>query len=269
MPLFGRRQVRARVTGLTWSRVVQLERQAWVAQRSSWDPALLSDVRNVHKHTETRMEMVTDMNPGMPGGAGFPGQQMPGAGGLPGQQMPGMPGAGGGFGQSAPSMRMEPRTHYYYTYEALEWQRGAELRAWGTSQDGVAWPAHDLAPGERVGSRTESYSATFSAGDKQYEMSLSEAEWRALNQGGSCTLTLGLLGGVKKATRAGALGAGRRGGRFDWRGGRFDWRAGRRGLGGAGFAAEVRVRDRAAVRGRGQPGAVRLDPPHPRVRAGR
>ena len=34
-------------------------------------------------------------------------------------------------------------------------------------------------------------------------------------------------------------------------------------------AEEVRVRDRAAVRGRGLPGAVRLDPPHPRVRARR
>jgi hypothetical protein len=34
-------------------------------------------------------------------------------------------------------------------------------------------------------------------------------------------------------------------------------------------AEEVRVRDRAAVRGPGLPGAVRLDPPHPRVRARR
>ncbi len=203
MPLFGRRPVQARVTGLTWSRVIQLERQAWVARRSDWDPALLSDVRNVHKHTETRMEMVTDMNPGMPG-TGFPGQQMPGGGGLPGQQMPGMPGTGGGFGQSAPSMRMEPRTHYYYTYEAREWQQGAELRAWGTSQDGVAWPAYEIGPGERVGEKKETYSATFTAGDKQYEMSLPEAEWRALDQGGSCQLTLGLLGRVKKATPAGA-----------------------------------------------------------------
>jgi hypothetical protein len=34
-------------------------------------------------------------------------------------------------------------------------------------------------------------------------------------------------------------------------------------------AEEVRVRDWTAVRGRGLPGAVRLDPPHPRVRARR
>lgn len=203
MPLFGRRQVQARVSGLTWSRVVQLERQEWVAKRSDWDPALLSDVRNVHKHTETRMEMVTDMNPGMPGGAGFPGQQMPGAGGFPGQQMPGMPEAGGGFGQSAPSTRMEPRTHYYYTYEALEWHTGEALRAWGASQDGVASQARDLGPGERVGSRTESYSATFSAGAKEYEATLPEQEWRALTPGGGCTLTLGLFGGVKKAAPVG------------------------------------------------------------------
>jgi hypothetical protein len=199
MPLFGKRPVQARVTGLTWSRVVRLERQQWVAKRSEWDPAFRSDVRNVHKHTETRMEMV---DPAMPGAAGLPGQQMPGAGGFPGQQMPGMPGAGGGFGQSTPAMRMEPQTHYYYTFEELEWQRGAELRAWGTSQDGVAWPAYETRPGERVGEEKETYSATFTAGDKQYEMSLPEAEWRALDQGGRCQLTLGLFGGVKKVTPA-------------------------------------------------------------------
>jgi hypothetical protein len=203
MPLFGRRPVQARVTGLTWSRVVQLERQEWAAKRSNWDPGLLSDVRNVHKHTETSMEMVTDMNPGMPGPGGFPGQQMPGAGGLPGQQMPGMPGAGGGFGQSAPAMRMEPRTHYYYTYEELEWHAGAELRAWGTSQDGVAWPAYELKPGERVRDKKESYSATFTAGEKSYEAALSEQEWRALTPGGGCRLSLGLLGGVKQVMPAG------------------------------------------------------------------
>ena len=37
----------------------------------------------------------------------------------------------------------------------------------------------------------------------------------------------------------------------------------------SGPAEEARVRDRTAVRGRGLPGAVRLDPPHPRVRARR
>lgn len=40
-------------------------------------------------------------------------------------------------------------------------------------------------------------------------------------------------------------------------------------LGGGESAEEVRVRDRAAARGRGLPGAVRLDPPHPRVRTRR
>jgi hypothetical protein len=98
---------------------------------------------------------------------------------------------------------VEPRTRVYYTYEALEWHKGEALRAWGTSQDGVAWPARDLAPGERVGGRTESYSATFTAGDKSYEATLPEQEWRALTPGGGCQLSLGLLGGVKKAMPAG------------------------------------------------------------------
>ena len=38
-------------------------------------------------------------------------------------------------------------------------------------------------------------------------------------------------------------------------------------LGGDESAEEVRVRAQAAVRGLGLPGAVRLAPPHPRVRA--
>jgi hypothetical protein len=211
MPLFGKRQVQARVTALTWSRLVQLERQEWVAERSSWVPG--DDVRNVKKHTESYWETVTDLRPGMPGAAGFPGTPgaggipgMPGAGGIPGMPgsdgTPGMPGAGGFPGTPTPSTHMEPRTRVYFTYEALEWHKGEALRAWGTSQDGVAWPARELGPDERVGGRTESYSATFSAGDKQYEAALPEREWRALAPGGGCTLTLGLLGGVKKAVPA-------------------------------------------------------------------
>ena len=57
MPLFGKRQVQARVTGVAWSRVVQLERQEWVAKRSSWVPS--DDVRNVEEHTESYWETVT------------------------------------------------------------------------------------------------------------------------------------------------------------------------------------------------------------------
>src|ERR1700722_238686 len=130
MPLFGKRQVQARVTGVAWSRAVQLERQQWVANRSSWVPS--DDVRNVEKHTESYWETVTEMQPGMPGAAGFPGT--PGAGGFP--------------GTPTPSTHVEPRTRVYYTYEALEWHKGAALRAWGTSQDGVAWPAYELGPDE-------------------------------------------------------------------------------------------------------------------------
>jgi hypothetical protein len=212
MPLFGKRQVQARVTGVAWSRVVQLERQEWVARRSSWVPS--DDVRNVEKHTESYWETVTDMQPGMPGAAGIPGMPgaggipgMPGAGGIPGMPgaggIPGMPGSGGFPGAPTPSTHMEPRTRVFYTYEALEWHQGAALRAWGTSQDGVAWPARDPGPGERVRDKEETYSATFSAGDKSYEATLPEQEWRALAPGASCRLTLGLLGAVKKVTPAG------------------------------------------------------------------
>jgi hypothetical protein len=175
MSIFGKRQVRARVTGVAWSRVVQLERQEWVAKRSNWVPS--DDVRNVKKHTESYLAAVTDTQPGMPDANGIPGP-------------PTM------------STRMEPRFRTYYTFEMLEWHKGAAPQASGTSQDGVAWPADELGPGERVRSKKETYTATFSAGGKSYEVTLTEQEWRALEPGGSCQLTLGLFGGVKTVSPA-------------------------------------------------------------------
>ena len=176
MPLFGKRQVQARVTGVAWSRVVQLEQQEWVAKRASWVPG--DGVRNVEKHTESYLATVTDTTPGPPDANGIPGPP-------------------------TTTTRMEPRFRTYYTFEALEWHKSGAPRAWGTSQDGVAWPAYELGPRERVRSSTESYSATFAAGGKSYEATLPEQEWRALTPGGSCQLTLGLFGGVKKVTPGG------------------------------------------------------------------
>jgi hypothetical protein len=173
MPLFGKRLVQARVTGVAWSRVVQLERQEWVAKRSGWVPG--DDVRNVKKHTESYLAPVTDTQPGPPGPDGMPGPP-------------------------TTSTRLEPRFRTVYTYEALEWHKGTAPRASGTSQDGVAWPAYELGPGERVRGKKETYTATFSAGDKTYEASLPEQEWRALPPGGGCQLRLGLFGGVKQVT---------------------------------------------------------------------
>jgi hypothetical protein len=164
------------VTGVTWSRVVQLERQEWVAKRSSWVPS--DDVRNVKKHTESYLAAVTDTQPGMPDANGMPGPP-------------------------TTTTRMEPRFRTYYTFETLEWHKGAAPQASGTSQDGVAWPAYELGPRERVRNQTETYTANFAAGDKTYEAKLPEQEWRALRPGGSCQLTLGLFGGVKKVTPAG------------------------------------------------------------------
>lgn len=175
MPLFGKRQVQAQVTGVAWSRVVQLERQEWVAKRSGWVPG--DGVRNVEKHTESYMATVTDTTPGPPDANGMPGPP-------------------------TVTTRMEPRFRTYYTFELLEWHKGATPRAAGTSQDGVAWPVYELGPSDRVRDRKESYSATFSVGDKTYQTTLPEQEWRALTPGGSCQLTLGLFGGVKKVTLA-------------------------------------------------------------------
>jgi len=175
MPIFGKRQVEARVTGVTWSRVVQLERQEWVAKRANWTPS--DDVRNVEKHTESYLATVTDTQPGVPDANGIPGPP-------------------------SSSMRTELRFRTYYTYEQREWHKSETLRASGASQDGVAWPSRDLAPSERVRDKKETYTVTFSAGDKSYEVTLTEQEWRALEPGGTCQLTLGLFGGVKTVSPA-------------------------------------------------------------------
>ena len=136
------------------------------------------DVRNVEKHTESYLATVTDTTPGPPDANGMPGPP-------------------------TVSTRMEPRFRTYYTFEVLEWHKGATPRAAGTSQDGVAWPAYELGSAERVRDKKESYSATFTAGDKSYQTALPEQEWRALAPGGSCQLILGLFGGVKKVMSAG------------------------------------------------------------------
>ena len=175
MALFGKRQVDAQVSAMTWSRVVQLERQEWVRKRGSWVPS--DETRNVEKHSETYWDTVTDMTPGAPDANGIPGL-------------------------SVSSTRTELRTRFYYTYEALEWHKGRTLRASGTSPSGVAWPEYTLESGEQVRDRKERYEATFTTADKRYEASLTEQEWRGLEPGLACHLSLGLFGGVKKVTRA-------------------------------------------------------------------
>ena len=173
MPLFGKRPVDAVVTGVAWSRVVQLERQEWVAKRGSWTPS--DDVRNVKKHTGSYVGAVTGTQPGMPDANGIPGAP-------------------------TTTTRMEPRLRIYYTYEQLEWHKGAELKASGTGQDGVTWPEYQLGPRDRVRDKKETYTATFAAAGETYEAMLPEQEWRALEPGVSCRLTRGLFGGVKTAT---------------------------------------------------------------------
>lgn len=175
MALFRKRQVEAQVSAMTWSRVVQLERQEWVSRRGSWAPS--GETRNVERHTETYWETVTDMTPGAPDANGVPGP-------------------------SASSTRMELRTRAYYTYEALEWHKGRTLRASGLGPGDVAWPEYTPEPGERVRELKETYQVTFTAVDKQYVTKLSEQEWRGLEPGLTCHLSLGLLGGVKKVTHA-------------------------------------------------------------------
>ena len=94
------------------------------------------------------------------------------------------------------------RTLVYYTYEALEWRTGRALNASGTGRDDVAWPEVILEPGERVRDKKETCTAAFASGDKTYQTTLPEQQWRALEPGGSCRLELGILGGVKKVTPA-------------------------------------------------------------------
>jgi hypothetical protein len=170
MALFRARQVDAQVVTVAWSRVVQLERQEWIAKRGASSPG---EARNVEKHSETYWATVTDTKPGAPGMNGIPGP-------------------------SVSTVRSELRTRVYYTYEVQEWRKGRTLSAEGADQGDVKWPDSPLEPEERVRSRQETYSATFAAAGKQYEATLPERDWRAVIPGGSCRLVLGLLGGVKK-----------------------------------------------------------------------
>lgn len=171
--LFGKRQVDATVTALAWSREVVVASQHWVARRSSVHPG--SGVRNLQTHNEDYLAQVVDGRPGPPADGGRPG-----------------PAVG--------SARTEFRLRVYYTYEQVEWREGRALTAAGTGQDGVRWPDEPLAAGEAVKSRQESYTATFTAAGRQYEASLPEQEWRALEPGSACRLTLGLRGGVKEVS---------------------------------------------------------------------
>jgi hypothetical protein len=172
MALFGRRQVDATVTALTWNRVIEVERREWVAKRDSWVPS--DNVRNVKRHDKPSMAPVT----GTPTG--------PDTSGIPG------PAAG--------STRMELRPGIYYTYETLVWHKWRSLTASGTQADDVRWPDCQLETEERISSRSESYTATFAAAGRDYPADLPEQEWRDLELGSACRVTLGLFGGVKKVS---------------------------------------------------------------------
>jgi hypothetical protein len=98
---------------------------------------------------------------------------------------------------------MELRTRVYYTFEQLEWHKGRSFKATGTGTRDVHWPQYTPEARERVRDKKETYSATFTSADKQYAVTLPEAEWRALETGGGYSLKLGLFGGVKKVTPSG------------------------------------------------------------------
>jgi hypothetical protein len=175
--LFGRRQVDATVVALAWSRVVVVASQHWVARRSSEHPG--AEVRNLQTHTENYWLPVVDGMPGPPADGALPGP-------------------------TVSSTRTELRTRVYYTYDQVEWGEGRSLTADGSGPADVRWPDEPLAEGEAVRSRRESYTATFTSAGKQYEASLPEHEWRALEPGSACHLTLGLLGGVRQVSPGGS-----------------------------------------------------------------
>jgi len=175
MTLFGGRLVDARVTAVSWTRTMQLERQEWVARRGTWLPP--ASARNVEKHTETyRAAPAAPLS----GGTGLPG--LPGSVGAP--------------------RRTRMRTRVYYKYEVQEWRKSRLLRASGDGPGDVGWPEYAPEPGERIRHQVETYMVTFAAAGKRYDKSLPELEWRAFAPGDACRLTLGLLGGVKKAAPA-------------------------------------------------------------------
>jgi hypothetical protein len=178
MALFGRRQVDARVTSLTWTRFVQLERQQWVSKRGSRVPS--EGTRNVKKHVKTYWAAPND---------------------------PPATASTAVLSSSASATRTQLRTLVYYTYQALEWRTGRALNTSGSGRDDVAWPEVTLESGERIRDKKETYTVTFAAGDKIYQTTLPEQEWRALRPGGSCQLTLGMFGRVKKVTPAGTPSA--------------------------------------------------------------
>jgi hypothetical protein len=117
---------------------------------------------------------------------------------------PGPPADGALPGPTVGSVRTEVRPRVYYTYEEVEWRAGRTLTAAGSGQDGVRWPDASLVAGQAVKSRHEAYTATFAAGGKQYQASLPEPQWRALEPGSVCRLTLGLRGGVKQVSPGGS-----------------------------------------------------------------
>jgi hypothetical protein len=174
MALFGKREVTAQVTGLAWRRVIQLERRQWEPGRSIIAPP--DGARNVRKHTERSLGLVAGTTPGPPDANG----------------MPGPPAA----------LKQEWQMRSVFTYEEPVWHKWRTLTAEGTDPGTVTWPDYAPDPDERISSREESYQATLAAGDRDYQASLPEQEWRALEPGGHYQLALGLLGGVKKVTAA-------------------------------------------------------------------
>jgi hypothetical protein len=167
MALFGRHEVSATVTAAAWSRTVVLVSQRWVSKRSVSPPR--DGVRNVRKQTTA---IVLE---NLPPGAGIPG---PTVAGQPTQVRP----------------------QNYYTYEAVEWGAGRTLAASGTDPADVRWPEEALTAGERVKSRSESYTLALDADGRQYEATVPEQQWRALPVGSAVRVTLGLRGNVKSVT---------------------------------------------------------------------
>jgi hypothetical protein len=168
------RHVDARVTALSWTRTVVIERGRWETRRTAWKPHG-DNVRNLHTVKTVESDIV--------GGASIRG----------GASMP------------RGSAHEVMTNHTSFEYEEFGWHKYRSFSAKGNGTADVRWPEYALEPDQRISERRETYRAKFSAGPDdggdEYTAALDEATWRKLRIGRKCRLTVGAFSDeVKQVT---------------------------------------------------------------------